>query len=100
MRSYFITKNMEEDFGRKTKINGILPILLWSAAKTNQTAAQSALEVKLAELNAPLLKESVRVNGITKSYQDFIAMQQNRIVDISRNNYKYQKGIIDRAEEN
>ena len=35
MRSYFITKNMEEDFGKKTKINGVLPILLWSAAKTN-----------------------------------------------------------------
>jgi len=35
MRSYFITKNMQEDFGRKAKINGILPILLWSAAKTN-----------------------------------------------------------------
>ena len=35
IRSYFITKNMQEDFGKKTKINGILPILLWSAAKTN-----------------------------------------------------------------
>jgi hypothetical protein len=35
MRSYFITKNMEEDFSKKTKINGVLPILLWSAAKTN-----------------------------------------------------------------
>ena len=35
MRSYFITKNMEEDFSKKTKINGVLPILLWSAAMTN-----------------------------------------------------------------
>jgi hypothetical protein len=35
MRSYFITKNMEDDFSKKTKINGVLPILLWSAAMTN-----------------------------------------------------------------
>ena len=35
MRSYFITKNMQDDFSRKNKVNGILPILLWSAAKTN-----------------------------------------------------------------
>ena len=35
MRSYFITKNIEDDFSKKTKINGVLPILLWSAAMTN-----------------------------------------------------------------
>ena len=35
MRSYFITKNMEDNFSKKTKINGVLPILLWSAAMTN-----------------------------------------------------------------
>lgn len=65
-----------------------------SAAKTNQTAAQSALEVKLAELNAPLLKESVRVNGITKSYQDFISMQQNTMKQIAAYQSKFMPAFM------
>jgi len=59
MRSYFITKNMEEDFSKKTKINGVLPILLWSAAMTNHDIIHvkyfiidSSFEKKYVDLSA------------------------------------------------
>lgn len=59
MRSYFITKNMEEDFSKKTKINGVLPILLWSAAMTNHDIihvkyfiVDSSFEKKYVDLSA------------------------------------------------
>lgn len=32
-RSYFITKNMQEDTKRKTLINGMLPIIVWTIAQ-------------------------------------------------------------------
>jgi hypothetical protein len=59
------------------------------AAQVNQNAAQSALEIKLAELNAPLLKESVKVNGITKGYQDFIEVEKNTMKQISQFQSKF-----------
>jgi hypothetical protein len=50
---------MEEDFSKKTKINGVLPILLWSAAMTNHDIIHvkyfiidSSFEKKYVDLSA------------------------------------------------
>ncbi len=62
MRSYFITKNMEADFGKKTKISGVLPILLWSAAKTNH----DILSVKYFILDDSANKKYVNYDSLSK----------------------------------
>lgn len=46
-------------------------------AQVNQTAAQTELEVKLSELNAPLLREMVKKNGIVAGAEENIKMAQN-----------------------
>ena len=46
-------------------------------AQFNQTAAQADLEVKLSELNAPLLREMVKKNGIVAGAEENIKMAQN-----------------------
>ena len=46
-------------------------------AQVNQTAAQTELEVKLFELNAPLLREMVKKNGIVPGAEENIKMAQN-----------------------
>ena len=46
-------------------------------AQVNQTAAQAELEIKLAALDAPLLRETVKKNGITAGAQENIKMAQN-----------------------
>ena len=79
MRSYFITKNMEEDFGKKTKINGILPILLWSAAMTNHDIIHvkyfiidSSFEKKYVDLAAKSKhKLSVEIKMFDKTNNKF-----------------------------
>ena len=32
-RSYFITKNMQEDTRKKTLVNGMLPLVVWTIAQ-------------------------------------------------------------------
>ncbi len=63
MRSYFITKNMEEDFSKKTKINGILPILLWSAAMTNH----DIIHVKYFIIDSSFEKKYVDITAKSKN---------------------------------
>lgn len=46
-------------------------------AQVNQTAAQTELEVKLAALDAPLLREMVKKNGIVAGAEENIKMAQN-----------------------
>jgi hypothetical protein len=46
-------------------------------AQVNQTAAQAELEIKLAALDAPLLRETVKKNGITAGAEENIKMAQN-----------------------
>jgi len=65
MRSYFITKNMEEDFSKKTKINGVLPILLWSAAMTNHDIIH--------------VKYFIVDSGFRKKYVDLSARSNNKL---------------------
>jgi len=65
MRSYFITKNMEEDFSKKTKINGVLPILLWSAAMTNH----DIIHVKYFIIDS----------SFEKKYVDLFARNKNKL---------------------
>ncbi len=63
MRSYFITKNMEDDFSKKTKINGVLPILLWSAAMTNH----DIIHVKYFIVDTNYEKKYVDISAKTKN---------------------------------
>ena len=65
MRSYFITKNMEDDFSKKTKINGVLPILLWSAAMTNHDIIH--------------VKYFIVDTNFEKKYVDILAKAKNKL---------------------
>lgn len=79
MRSYFITKNMEDDFSKKTKINGVLPILLWSAAMTNHDIihvkyfiVDSNFEKKYVDISEKNKnKLSVEIKLFDKTYNRF-----------------------------
>ena len=46
-------------------------------AQVNQSAAQAELEIKLAALDAPLLREMVKKNGISAGAEENIKMAQN-----------------------
>lgn len=37
LRSYFITKNMSEDFSKEKYINGVIPLMLWSCIVTGHS---------------------------------------------------------------
>ena len=92
MRSYFITKNMEEDFSKKTKINGVLPILLWSAAMTNHDIihvkyfiVDSSFEKKYVDLSARNNnKLSVEIKLFDKTNNKFQLLNYYS-VDLSNN---------------
>lgn len=36
-QSYFVTKNMNSDMGESTKVNGVLPLILWGMGKTDHS---------------------------------------------------------------
>jgi hypothetical protein len=58
-------------------------------AQVNQTAAQAELEIKLAALDAPLLREMVKKNGIVAGAEENIKMAQNYYT----NKQKYEEKV-------
>lgn len=60
-KSYFITKNMSADTKKNTKVNGMLPLILWGAVRTDHDISQ----VKFGRINDE--GEFIQVDNHSKS---------------------------------
>ena len=75
-KSYFITKNMQTDTEVTTKVNGMLPLLLWAAARTNH----EILSVKYANVNDS--SQMVLVDSLnTRKKHDAVEIMMRNVKD-------------------
>lgn len=83
-KSYFITKHMQTDTEETTKVDGMLPLILWAAAITNH----EILSVKYADVNDS--SQMVFVDSLnTRKKHDAVEIMMRNIEDGKIKNVTY-----------
>jgi hypothetical protein len=95
-KSYFITKNMITDIHSANRVDGMLPILLWGAAKTNLEIISIDF-FDIDSLGNTLLAVDEKYDGVVLTLKDPVANKRKSLtylsVDISDKGFTAAPGV-------
>lgn len=96
-KSYFITKNMTTDIHNANLVNGMLPIILWAAAKTNHEI-KSVTFFDIDSTGNVKIKTDHKCDGVKIVLKDKSKRQTKTLtylsVDISNSGFKTKPGVL------
>jgi hypothetical protein len=96
-KSYFITLNMITDIRNANLVNGMMPIIVWAAAKTNHEIV-SMNYFDIDSTGATLPKTDFKSSGVRIMLKDKATKQVKSLTylsaDISDDGFKAQPGVL------
>lgn len=102
-KSYFITKNMITDINNANLVNGMLPVILWAAAKTNHEI-KSVTYFDIDSTGSIKTKIDHKSNGVRIVLKDKLKGKIKTLnylsVDISNSGLKANPGVSTYLEKN
>lgn len=101
-KSYFITKNMITDINNANHVNGMLPVILWAAAKTNHEI-KSVTFFDIDSTGNTITQTDQKCDGVRIVLKDKLKKQIKTLtylsVDISNSGFKTKPGVLTYLEK-